>query len=388
MSVARRRYRSLDGLRGLAAFVVLIHHSLLAVPSLANPYASIPTPRSNGDWWWVYTPLHDFWDGTVAVYLFFILSGFVLTIPARSGKIRWRAYYPQRIARLYIPTSAGVGFALALFWLVPRVSREGLSWWMNSHAFNITVHSVVRDAILVRGTDSLSSSLWSLRWEVLFSLLLPAYVIIGRPAARYWKLTLVVVLAVIALGSQYGWFEGAAMYLPMFAIGSILAFGQNEIHAVFSKGAGGIPFFWSGILLAAAVLVDSKWLLLAFDPESSAWKLSLTVAMQTLGASLLVISAMWCGQLCRLLERPNLRWLGSRSFSLYLVHEPIVVSVAMLLGIGWQRTVILITVPIALVAADLFFRLIERPSHQIARWIGLFAAHEPRTVQVDPAPEV
>src|SRR6185312_1226739 len=100
------RVRSLDGLRGLAALIVVEHHALLAtVPWLAGPYGPGPLPtRGSLDWLLVYTPLHIFWAGQEFVVVFFVLSGFVLSLPiARGGRLRIASYYPARLIRLYLP---------------------------------------------------------------------------------------------------------------------------------------------------------------------------------------------------------------------------------------------------------------------------------------------
>lgn len=84
------RVRALDGIRGLAAVVVVVHHTFLVSPLLANPYQNPYDVRPGTiAWWATYTPLHLFWDGTEAVFVFFVLSGFVLSLPlARTGIVR------------------------------------------------------------------------------------------------------------------------------------------------------------------------------------------------------------------------------------------------------------------------------------------------------------
>src|ERR1039458_10316795 len=98
-----QRIRSLDGLRGLAALVVLVHHALLASDSkLAILYSSpshaqMPVEGSL-NWLVFYTPLHLFWAGPEFVAVFFVLSGLVLALPViGKRKLRLAPYYPSRL---------------------------------------------------------------------------------------------------------------------------------------------------------------------------------------------------------------------------------------------------------------------------------------------------
>ena len=70
------RLIELDGLRGLAAVVVLIHHILETVPALAEVGARpgvVPTGTFNRIL--TQSPLHLLWAGHEAVLIFFVLSG-------------------------------------------------------------------------------------------------------------------------------------------------------------------------------------------------------------------------------------------------------------------------------------------------------------------------
>jgi peptidoglycan/LPS O-acetylase OafA/YrhL len=58
------------------------------------------------------------------------------------------------------------------------------------------------------------------------------------------------------------------------------------------------------------------------------------------------------------------------SFSLYLIHVPILATLSFLLGDEKWWLVALLTIPLALLAAWAFHRGIERPSHRLARRIS------------------
>ena len=183
---AGRRVRSLDGLRGLAALIVVAHHSLLTGRSFAAPYMGSGGGRFPAvQWWLTSTPLHIVWAGQEAVLVFFVLSGFALACATEGRAISWPAYYSGRLVRLYLPVWAALGVGALAFELVPRVSSPHASWWLNDHAKPLTRGLLLHDALVVRGTNWLVSPLWSLKWEVLFSLLLPLAVVGASRRGRF-----------------------------------------------------------------------------------------------------------------------------------------------------------------------------------------------------------
>src|SRR5262245_36856658 len=102
-----QRFASLDGLRGVAALVVVVHHSLLVSPMLAAAYygGDITGALHRIA---VYSPLHLLWGGKEAVVVFFVLSGFVLVMAMRSRSFDWASYFPSRLLRLYLPVAGAV----------------------------------------------------------------------------------------------------------------------------------------------------------------------------------------------------------------------------------------------------------------------------------------
>ena len=147
------RFAALDGLRGLAALVVVFGHlanaSWPAFSNVGRPGAGVP-PVGGVNWLVHRTPLELLVAGHEAVIVFFVLSGFVLTLPlmGRGRRFDPLAYYPRRVARLYLPVWAAVAVAVFLHVLVARHATAGMSWWLAGHAQPLTLKAVVDAATL------------------------------------------------------------------------------------------------------------------------------------------------------------------------------------------------------------------------------------------------
>jgi peptidoglycan/LPS O-acetylase OafA/YrhL len=388
----RKRIGALDGLRGIAALSVVLHHSLIiAFPHLRQAYFQ-DTPVASPDslaWWITYTPLHLPWLGAQAVYTFFVLSGAALALPIlRRGAAPWRRYYPSRLVRLYVPAWASLAWAAALsalvFWLF---SDHGI---FSGRENLLTAHGLAGDALLVTGVSNVDGVLWSLQWEVLFSLLLPLYIVFAKCWPRMWYLKWLVVLLLPLVGIQHGRFRDVLLYLPMFAAGVLLAaeFERLQGWAARISGAARSGRLWGGLALLDALLLTSPWMLLAFSPSPAAVMASRDVSF--LGAVLLVFLGMF--------NPLGRRWLNGRiaqrlaivSFSLYLTHAVLLETISVVLP--HPAAVILLGLPVALVVAHVFHRLVEAPSHRLAQVISRRdtdqrrpAAAEPVTVGVPEA---
>ena len=376
------RLRSLDGLRGVAAVVVLIHHSLLTIPALAAPYYEDGTRPEvwTAAWWLVYSPLHIFWEGSGAVYVFFVLSGIVLTLPVLNSRpFGWIAYYPQRLLRLYVPVWGAVLFAIATILLLSRAGDTG-SLWIDKHQDGITLGSALRDMTLVISGGAIVSPLWSLRWEVLFSLALPLFVWVAVKGVKFTAVKAVLCVAVVALGgvldNQY------LQYLPMFMLGALIAVSLPKLRSAASRiearrRSGPL---WLAAAGVAAVLITSRWLLLAAEAPTPMTNASIALAL--VGATLIVLIAAFSNQARKLLEVSTIQWLGRVSFSLYLVHEPIVVAFANVFGhdaVGWS---VLCSLLVSLLVATVFYRFVEHPSYLLARSVRSRLARTPKAVKL------
>lgn len=360
MSTEQGRFASLDGLRGLAALAVLLHHSLLLFPVLAAPYFSGVADPAPGWEWLLYSPAHLAWGGTEAVYLFFVLSGFVLAASVRrSAAFDWARYFPSRLVRLYLPVVGAVLFAALTILLVPR-SGDVASPWLTMHDSGYTVGTALKDMVLVQGAGQVVTPLWSLQWEVLFSLLLPVAVLLGRGRM------LVPAIAGCVIVSTIGFATGvpALSYLAMFGVGAAIATGFDRIEgwatAVSERRTGNAV--WAAILVVGILLASSYWLVLPLVGGDLVW--GATRPLILVGVTLVMLAGIFWTPLVRILSLRPVRLLGLISFSLYLVHEPIVVAMGYLLDAPLAAPAAIV---LSLGIAVLFYLLVEGPAHRLAR---------------------
>ena len=131
--------------------------------------------------------------------------------------------------------------------------------------------------------------------------------------------------------------------------------------------------------MAGVVLLTLSWT--ARDPTTEAYR-----PLAVIGAALIVFAFGYWKPLRSAGESKPLQWLGKRSFSLYLIHFPIVISTGIVLG-SFSRFAIVIAIPLSLLAAHLFFAVVEGPSHQFSQAVRARLAADTRKLDPTPAPQ-
>ena len=375
-----QRLRSLDGLRGVAAIVVVAYHSLLISPQLADIVVN-NKPPAPGSFWdlLLYSPLRIFIAGNEAVIVFFVLSGLVLTLQVRRERdFNWGTYFPRRLVRLYLPMFASVVFAVFVTLLLHRDRDASDSAWVQFYTYpDFSWKFAIQAADVFNGTPDFNSPLWSLRWEVLFSLLLPVFVLIasrGRKLA--WTAIALAPLAVL-LG-----YENSVLplvYLPAFIVGIALAklFSLRDESAVGAAeaelGTPRVPWWghlaWLAVAVASLFLLILHWLLQPGIGQNTHVAFASSALIVLGAAGIVTVAARWKPAI-RVLSLPPIHWLGRISFSLYLVHAPILIATANVAhDLPWPVQTV-IGVGISFGVAELFTRLVDIPSHRLSKKIG------------------
>jgi len=369
-----QRLLGLDGLRGLAALAVMFYHLALMFPSIADAHGvdgehSAPWSPT---WWLTSTPGHIIIAGPAAVLVFFVLSGVVVTLPViRNASFDWMAYFPQRAARLGLPAVASVLLAAVFVVLGNAFSAEpsgsmATNWSARTFEFGTFIQST--DVLL--GSPILNNALWTLRYELIFSFMLPIFVVVALAAKRYWAANLIICSIVIVIGHFNQ--AGGYAYLPIFMIGCVIAVQLTALQSWVARPSSAVWVRWGApLVLAASVFLitlhASVWEILPGKGRVQQW----SVYFEFLGAvGLVLVAALWAPA-AKFLSTAVLRWLGRISFSLYLIHMPLLVLVDRLIGPDQTILKVVITAVLAFVLAELFCRFVEQPLHRLSRSIGV-----------------
>ncbi len=353
------RLTSLDGLRGVAASIVMLYHLTL----VARPFIDTKT---RGDlWWWLTaTPLKLFTAGTEAVLVFFVLSGLVVTLPALKEGFGWAGYYGARLLRLYLPVWGALGFAALLVALVPRdaASVTAHAWISSANSTSITVPEWLGEASLWQASYNIDNVLWSLRWELVFSLALPLFVIAARAVRQHWQLAVGLAIVLTITGRLVS--LDALVYLPVFFLGTLIAIRLGALREWAGRRSG---VFWAVATSVSLALLIASWLARPLENSTGA---KLMWGLSGVGAAGLVLIAIGSPFAGRMLSAVVPRWLGKVSFSLYLVQAPVIATLAFALGDDHWPLIAGIGIPLCVATAWLFYLAVEKPSHRLARHFG------------------
>lgn len=238
---APARDLALEGLRGLCALLVFYGHATSRVPSL-DPVYSPPAP-----FWWLDA-------GSVAVLIFFVLSGYVigLTVRAPFSAPAAGGYLGRRLLRLVPVNTAAVLVSWALAPRIPAGTVLGnLAFLENSNPYFLGWRMPVM---------ANNPSLWTLNFEMLYYLMFTA---VWRLAPRAgWLLCS---LAVAVSGAVV--LPAFPQFVSCYASGALYWFAGLSIAWLAPRDAGAGN--WPSALLVAVVM----WPLAPFWAFSASWRL-------------------------------------------------------------------------------------------------------------------
>jgi len=357
-----RRLDELDSLRGLAALLVVFFH-------LNNLWETPATRLAYFVRFWL---LYPFTAGHEAVVLFFVLSGFVLAIPAIRGKgLTYPVFLLRRLFRIYFPYL--VALALGVTGAAKFHNHIGLSAWYTDVWSKPVDWRLVWQHVVFIGQYhyyQFNIAFWSLAIEMRISLIFPLLCALAlrlRPSH-----SLVLAAFISFAGSLFYYFHPSSEaiystlhFAPLFIVGIYLARQQRELSAFYASR--------SRIAKLAGALLSAFLFIFGLRNHVDHPLHLVTDWPTTLGAAGIIVFSLNSTVFRRVLLWPPIRFLGRISYSVYLLHCTVMLVLVHLLDGHLPRLVIVaVCFGSILVLSSIFYFLVEKPSMYWGRQVGDF----------------
>jgi peptidoglycan/LPS O-acetylase OafA/YrhL len=368
LATARSSHLSgIDGLRAIAVVLVILFHVLPgALPG-----------------------------GGLGVDIFFVISGFLITgllvtEKSETGRIRFGAFWARRARRL-LPALAIlllVCTSAALFVggdVLVGIGRQLLG----AATFSSNWLAIASGTSYFGGTTpELFRNLWSLAVEEQFYLIWPFVVLLVVLLRWRWiRFGIFVVVAAASAAAMIVEYSPKVDPTRLYYGTDTHSFGLalGAALAIAVTGMAQHPLEWPrwsrrilGVVGAVAVggLIATSILV----PDDSALMFQGGFAAIALLSAIAILGAIVPGGLLgSALDFPPLRWVGARSYGLYLWHWPVLILVTAAEP-KWQDSpstmwlIGILTVAITVVAAALSYQFVERPIRRVGfrAWIRRF----------------
>ncbi|UVL00197.1 acyltransferase [Pseudomonas sp. B21-048] len=318
----------LEAYRGIAAFIVLVHHFFLAF----SPYTTGLSEQTRDKDSLIGQPYFALLNGTAAVGFFFTLSGFVLCWSYFNHEnpqkllLAFLKRFPRLAAIVTITTVVSYCLYELDFYYFHDASQLSLSPWLATFAhgwtpgFEPSFWEALTQGMTTffTGEAFYNTNLWTMKAEffgsmIVFMLACFISVILGY---RY----LIYAFIIISISALF-----YSDFIFPFVAGTFLS-------AYLAKNKKEIPF-----PVSIALIIFGLYMLGYMIPEKSyAWASAIPIIMKvhtqsllhTLGSACIIFATMTNQKVFKNLNGKLLRGIGKISFPLYLVHTLVICSLS------------------------------------------------------------
>lgn len=327
--------------------------------------------------WFATSPLFVLINGSFAVYIFFVLSGYVIAISIDRFTGSVVSASLARLVRLSIPCAASIVLAaIVLSQGAPNFERTASvvnhGWPLammppKDGSFWLAALNDLLGYYYITSVSPLNPVLWSMQKELIGSIgIILIFRTIQNDAFRLWALVIMSTLAVKYDLEPYYYLcftFGASMYVLRRFIAKTPAYAS---WAILAAGVllGGKPFFTPP--------VESVY----FSPYAFIAGIGGAMYIWTAGSILVVLGVLTCAPAARLMESPVCQFLGRVSFGVYLIHLPLIMTLMATLFINFGQGSDLAFVGLSAIFIGAVYGLayaftvyVDEPATRLARWV-------------------
>jgi len=360
------RYKQLDALRGIAALTVFFGHYMSI--KIHEPLYSTLYP----------TPLAILFNGNAAVMFFFVLSGFVLSLPfVNTDKpLSLVEFYTKRVFRIYPAFIFAIIFSVMLKEFVfDKTGMASFSEWIRASwtwEWNKqSIKEILKTFLLIGprfNENFIDQPIWSLVFEMKISIILPFFIIIVSRGGLAFNVFFLCVI--ICLSYDHLWWP-----LLIFYYGVILAKYKGQLMLAVKEWP--LIYVCVAFLLAIFLYNNNMEFLHFYQQLNSLNKTTWSNYFIAVGSSIMMFIVLARERVSRFFENGIFTFLGNISYSFYLVHFPLLLTISSLFSARSSYSLVYIflaTLLSSFVVSYLMFIFIEKPFQRFA--IKLIATYK------------
>jgi len=362
--INKHRYRQLDSLRGIAALTVFLGHFMGVKVNMPLYQKLYPLPVS------------VLFNGNAAVIFFFVLSGFVLSLPYIDNQrhLNLMSFYIKRVFRIFPAFIFALVFALLLKqFLFDKSGMSQFSGWIKSFwtwDWNKTNVTEFLKTLLLIGPQFkkylIDPVIWSLVVEVNISLFLPFFIrIVSRNGIAVNLLLLIVATACTCRGDYWSF--------PVFYLGVLLARYRHQLIFITRRWSRVYVIF--ALLLALFLYNNFYEFLNAYNQFTWPYKLIWCNYLVAIGSCIVIVLVLADKKATMFFEHRAFTFLGDISYSFYLIHLPLLLTVSSLFSFHSGLSLVYIfifTLASAIPISYVMFIYVEKPfikaGSKVAEW--------------------
>ncbi|MBE1445684.1 acyltransferase family protein [Paenibacillus sp. OAS669] len=306
----------LEGIRGIAALIVIFAHFLWGFYPVLHVTGNLPFEPG-------ITMFNVLYSGHFAVCMFFVLSGFVLSYKFfQTGNIQFiKDSAIKRYVRLVVPVFISIFISyiiMKLGWIYNlQVSVLNKSSWMDAWwKFEPSLKTMLTDMIFLR--SNYNNVLWTIKYEIYGAFMVFSFIALFHDF-KYRRFLYVVLIAVLYDTYYLGFILG--MMLCDLKVTTIKINLKNNFINI-------IIFFIGVYFVSYPAPTNINLDVTMYSWIKISWVEYPSIFWHIVGSTLMLFAVINSTWLEKFFSLNPFIYLGKVSFSIYLLHIPVIGSIS------------------------------------------------------------